>query len=332
MVGKTNGPNRRAFLRAALCTATGVVVESCSSGASIASQPPTTSATAVSSSLTTREVGTGMRLEQHDAYLDVLHGNQLAGRYQFRDPFKPHLHPLNTPQGLTLSLASPHDHKHHKGLMYALRARDVNFWEESPTLPGELVGVQRHERFDRLIDDGETVGFDETLTWLAEDGTHPTFIENRSLRCVRSPDTRGFIWTWTNRLAAQRDLELIKSQWSWQKSDGTRVNYHGLGIRFRREFGCTGGNHLRIDGTEVTWADGLGRPSTEATFIGSIDGTFPPPMAGVSIRQNHNFALFVLAEPFAYMGFGPTNLTPVALAQGALLEESFTVTVFDQVP
>ena len=86
--------------------------------------------------------------------MDFHHGAVLAGRYAYRDPFKPHVHPLNTPMGYTVSLRSPHDHPHHKALMYALRASDVNFWEEYATTDQEKVGQQEHETFLRVVDEG----------------------------------------------------------------------------------------------------------------------------------------------------------------------------------
>ena len=67
-----------------------------------------------------------------------------------------------------MSLAMPHDHPHHKGLMYALRTPHVNFWEERSTLPGEVVGRQIHQQFDELTEVGEHVGFVELLRWETE--------------------------------------------------------------------------------------------------------------------------------------------------------------------
>ena len=95
-----------------------------------------------------------MHLTVTDRSVDFHHGAVLAGRYAYRDPFKPHVHPLNTPMGYTVSLRSPHDHPHHKALMYALRASDVNFWEEYATTDQEKVGQQEHETFLRVVDEG----------------------------------------------------------------------------------------------------------------------------------------------------------------------------------
>jgi hypothetical protein len=270
-----------------------------------------------------------MNLRIGPTAVDFVAAGQLAGRYVFGDDFKPHLHPLNTPAGYTLSLASPHDHKHHKGLMYALRTKDVNFWEEVATLPGEVPGRERHERFVSATESGPTVGVVEELAWLGDGGGPPIFWERRSLSCREAAGDRGYEWGWATELEAQQDVELVTSQWSARTADGALVNYHGLGIRFRRDFGCTGGNALVLDGTETPFADGLGRVPEEAEFRGSLDGSSPAVRAGVRIRQDRKNALFVLETPFAFMSFGPSNLGPFRMVAGQRLVERYVVTVFD---
>jgi hypothetical protein len=273
-----------------------------------------------------------MTLDVTDTAVDIRDGGNLAGRYHHADDFKPHLHPLNTPKGHTLSLVSPHDHKHHKGLMYALKAADVNFWEELPGPFDGLIGRQRHDAFVDVVDRGESVGFTETLTWLALDGSLPTFRERRTLACSAAPDRTAYSWTWTTTLEALRDCRLVMSGWSAHRDDGALVNYHGLGLRFRRDFGCTRGNDLRLDGAPTPFAAGMGATPRQATFRGSIDGTWPVARAGVSITQDQQHALFVLETPFAFMSLGPSNLSAIDVRKGETLREHYTITVFDDTP
>ena len=119
-------------------------------------------------------------------------GDSVAGVYRFADEFKPHIHPLRTPRGHNVTSASPHDHKHHKALMYALRAEDVNFWEEVPTLPTEVPGVERHTGFADVVSCGPEVGFSETLRWSAQDGSLESFQEIRRIVCGHDPAQRTF--------------------------------------------------------------------------------------------------------------------------------------------
>jgi hypothetical protein len=270
-----------------------------------------------------------MKLEVGPSAVEFTADDQLAGRYIVDDEFKPHIHPLNTPAGHTLSLRSPHDHKHHKGLMYALRAKDVNFWEEISTLPDEVPGVQQHERFASFIESGETIGFEEDLIWRAHDGGKLTFRERRLVTCHQLPEQEGYEWSWFTELEVLRDVELIMSQWSVREDNGGLVNYHGLGIRFRRDFGCTGGNSLLLDGTETSFENGMGQSPRQVEFHGSLDGFAPVRQAAVRIRQEQNNALFVLAAPFAFVSLGPTNLAPLHLPKGGKIAERYVVTVFD---
>ena len=271
-----------------------------------------------------------MNLLQTDTHIDFMAGGRLAGRYELADPFKPYLHPLHTPDGHCVTVAMPHDHKHHKGVMYALRTAAVNFWEEAPTRLGELVGVERHLGFPRLVADGDEVGFEEDLLWAAQDGTNETFRERRSIFCRLEPDRQGYRWRWENRLVAASDLTLMQSPWSRQLADGRLINYDGLGVRMRREFGATRGSHLLIDGEQLKVADGMGRRPAAVTFVGSLDGYFPVRRAAIQVTQHHApHALFPLEDPFAFISVGPSNDAPVKLSRGQVLAERYEILVRD---
>ena len=271
-----------------------------------------------------------MRLEITEEYADFYFESLLTGRYYYRDPFKPYVHPLNSPQGWPLSLRSPHDHLHHKGLMYALRASDLNFWEEYATTAQEKVGRQRHDSFGAVISEGKQIGFQERLTWLGEDGTLETFVEHRSISCrFNDIGPACFQWEWSTELIARRDVILTLSQWSIKNHRGKLINYHGLGLRLRRDFGCTGGNQLLLDGTAVPFNQALGLTPREAVFVGSLDDTRPIRKAGVKICPSGSHGLFVLESPFAFICFGPTVLGSLRLKNGDHLKDSYSISVFD---
>ena len=54
-------------------------------------------------------------------------------------PFKPYVAQLYTPAGIAVLRDSPFDHKHHHGLMFAIEADGVNFWEEVAKSGFEIV-------------------------------------------------------------------------------------------------------------------------------------------------------------------------------------------------
>lgn len=260
----------------------------------------------------------------------TFHGaSGVAGVYHYRDSYKPFIHPLKTPLGRCVTLASPHDHKHHKGLMYALRARDVNFWEEWSTQNRESVGVINHLAFADVVANGTRVGFLEQLQWCAEDGSMASFEERRSIHL--RIDTRGsYIWCWRTRLTALRDMELIHSQWANKHPDGRCTNYHGLGIRLIREFGGATGNHrMLLDGVETSPDEAMGARPREVRYEGSFDGIWPVARAAVTLSQNHGYTLYTMMEYIAWMSMGPTNHEPMRVTAGQTWEEKYAIRIED---
>jgi len=271
-----------------------------------------------------------MRIVSAGEVLDFFAGDIRVARYNFRDPFKPCFHPLCTPSGLVVSAAGPHDHKHQKGLMYALRTEDINFWEEVVTLPGEVVGHQRHEAFVSLCDSGEQVGFTQSLVWEAADGTLPTFTERRTI--ALSQRGGAIAVAWSNHLTALRDMTLVMSQWSRANPAGQRVNYHGLALRMVRDFANAGGTTLLVDGRPASFADAMGRVPREVTFNGTLDPVYPawpPPKVSMTFAQSQPNAMFFRESPWAFLSLGPSNLAPRTLRRGEEIREAYTVTVAD---
>jgi hypothetical protein len=258
--------------------------------------------------------------------MDFRCGEHLAGRYCHTDPYKGYLHPLNTPKGYTLSARSPDDHKHHKGLFYGLRTKDVNFWEEYATKPQETVGRQRHAGFTSTVLEGDQVGFTERVSWKSDDGAL-LFIEERTVRCTM--ETGKFAWTWFSDLQAQQDLTLATSQWSKPDRCGRLVNYHGLGLRFSHEFGYSGKNELRMDGKPVSFLDALGEQPGEVQFVASLDHKVSAKRAGVTLSVRPRMGLFVMDEPFVFLSFGPTVLGGYNLKAGQRICSEYQIKVFD---
>ena len=211
-------------------------------------------------------------------------GGCLAGRYVLDDPFKPHFAILNTTAGHNVTLVSPADHRHHKGLMYALRCADLNFWEEDPD--GGTCGVQE------VLDTHPIVnGIRQTLLWRALEGDRPTYRESREITCTLAADGGGYHWLWRTRREALRNHRLIKSEWSMALPDGRKINYHGLGLRlpwmwaFNNDAFCG----IEIAGEQTPALAASGQNGSAVTWWGRIDGQWNPTAASVTIRQAQDF-------------------------------------------
>ncbi|HBR94569.1 MAG TPA: hypothetical protein DEA90_10435 [Opitutae bacterium] len=278
-----------------------------------------------------------MKLTTTETEVQFEDGNRLAGSYQFHDPYKPHIHPLRSPVGHTISASQPHDHDHHRGLMFALQTKEVNFWAEVPEAEGEAVGRQRHVRFDDVVESGERVGFSQQLVWEDVEGRQEVFREQRSIYC--SVGSGGiFQWDWRTELVSLRRQTLILSKWSAPNPSGQKVSFNGLGCRFIRSFGWTGptGSSMQLDGQAADFeASGFGARNQSASFIGAIDGLRPIPRVKYTVTQQEtdDQAYFIVNHPaFAYCAVGPSNLEPLELSEGQVLALDYRIEVGDEAP
>ncbi|HKJ90295.1 MAG TPA: DUF6807 family protein, partial [Oceanipulchritudo sp.] len=255
-------------------------------------------------------------------------GNRQAGIYVLDDPFKPYLHPLRTPAGHCLTLAFPMDHRHHKGLMYALRCADLNFWEECPG--SGSCGVQRLLKTETIDN-----GIRQELLWVEESGSLETYHEVRTGTCHLRDDASAFDWTWQSERVALRDHRLIKSEWSSPLPDGRRINYHGLGIRlpWAWAFRHPAFSGVELDGEPlVAPGDASGKTPESVRWWGRIDGFREPPLAELVLHQNPSQGCFALQDNFAYLALGPSVLKEMDVAEGRIFSEHYRISAGDVVP
>lgn len=270
-----------------------------------------------------------MTVEQNSKAVTFATAGMPAGRYVLDDAFKPYLHPLQTPDGHVVTDCMPMDHRHHKGLMYALRCADLNFWEELPET--EQAGIQRSLSVEPLRTDRGN-GIRQQLRWEHSSGERPTYDETREIVCRHEPGQRAFVWTWSSRRTALRTHRLIKSEWSFEVPDGRKINYHGLGIRLPRSwaFPGDGWNGVECNGTPKPWREACGTTDRQVGLWGKTDGHWIPPVAAVSICQDHGFGSFILMEGFSYLSVGPSNLEELDIQEGQTFSECYQIIVQDR--
>lgn len=257
-------------------------------------------------------------------------GDRVAGRYVLDDPFKPYLHPLRTPAGHLVSDCIPSDHRHHKGLMYALRCADLNFWEEPQGT--DQCGVQRTVSVEPHPASANAAGIRHRLRWQHESGERATYDEIRELSCRHDSAARAFVWTWRTHRTALRPHRLIKSEWSLGLEDGRKINYHGLGIRFPWSwaFQADNMNGVECDGAPSSWKAACGTAGRTVGCWGKIDGHWLPPTAAVTIAQEQAFTWFSIRGDFSYLSVGPTNLDELDVRAGDVFAETYRIVVQDR--
>ncbi len=249
--------------------------------------------------------------------------DQVAAVYVLDDPYKPHFRELYTPAGLSATMVSPVDHRHHKGLMYALKTTDVNFWEEDPGT-GHC-GVQDIQSTTEI--EG---GFQQDIHWREEMGGNHTYRETRTITCRAIEN--AFEWTWRTQRRALRDHELDVSFWLLELEDGRKVNYHGLGIRLPWAW-CWGGKNygtVECEGKPVSYKEASGTRASSVGFSSKVDGHWAPPTASVTIQQEQDFGWFAFREIFPYLSVGPTILGGFSVSEGETFDETYRILIADR--
>jgi hypothetical protein len=265
--------------------------------------------------------------------LIIRDGAAIAGVYIFGDPSKSFVHELATPSGSVVTSTRPSDHYHHTGLFYGLKSHELVWWESLLDEWSGPIGRQRHIRFDSLITTGPRVSFTQINRWESLAGDLPSFDETRTITVERAAS--AFVWTWSTRLLALRDMRLIKSYWSNKHPDGRTTNYHGLGIRFARDMSGKSERAVFLDGVRQKLVnDGMGTSPQSVAFESRRDGTYPRwpgPVVRITVDQlhAHRNGLYLRDNGFSTLGLGPSNLEERSITQGESLEESYRITVAD---
>ena len=223
---------------------------------------------------------------------------------------KPYAAQMYSPAGVAVLRDSPHDHVHHHGLMFAIAADGVNFWEETAGC-----GRQRETDFsigqDRLR---------QHLDWIDRDGV----VRLRETRTVRLEAVDGVtLATWTSALSAPAKTPRTVLSASHYQGLGARfVTTMDSGAEFMFPAGAEGSS---VRGTErltpAPWAavtgDAADKPVTIAIFNAPANRLPAPPM-------------FTMTAPFAYLS-ATLNLwkEPLALVPGETLTLTYGVAVWD---
>ena len=164
-------------------------------------------------------------VEQIEHNVTVHHGGEKAFSYVYDEAqFKPYVKELYSPGGVNVLLDSPADHKHHHGLMFAVKVDGVNFWEEV-----EQSGRQQPQNTIRAIqvsdEEKSQISYESTINWIQSHEEEVLLNEKRSITYTipKNMDARFLSWT--------SQLTLAENKSSAQLSG---AHYHGLGMRFIR--------------------------------------------------------------------------------------------------
>jgi hypothetical protein len=230
-------------------------------------------------------------------------------------PMKPYVKSLFTPGGVQILRDSPHDHKHHHGLMFALAAQGVDFWSEKPTC-----GRQVPRGDVEAKSAGNTATIHQTLDWLAP-GDVKLVEEQRTITLHAGVNLPATLLTWRSKLATPEGKAEMKL---------TGSHYFGLGMRFVESMDKAG-RFFNSEGSEGPIVRGSERvtPARWCAYTSSVEGK-PVTVAIFDHPRNTRRAYFFTMRPFAYLA-ATVNLwkEPLELKHPAPLDLRYGVAVCD---
>ena len=210
-----------------------------------------------------------LKVAKGDTPVSVQAGDRLVMRYKYGGvPFKPYVEQFLTPAGINVLRDSPHDHKHHHALMFAVAVDGVNFWEEH-----KAPGRQVHRDFDG-IRTGKQKGLDratftEQVDWVNPPTKKVHVQERRTIDVYDAKDLKASLLTWQSRFSLPEGKA---------KATLSGSTYFGLGARFLQSMdkdgvfrnadgktGVEGTNDIRSKWCAYT-ARADGKPVTVAMF------------------------------------------------------------------
>lgn len=247
----------------------------------------------------------------------------VAGKY------KPYVKELFTTTGRNVLRDAPFDHLHHHGLMYAIKANGVNFWEE---VAG--AGYQKPVATSKWMESKTTDGLPQftltqTLHWLApadaelsDTAKAAILIEHRTLTVTLNEAQKEVALQWKGEFEVGAKSNVVTL---------TGANYHGFGMRFLKEFDPIA-RHLNSGGAP----DLNGKQDVSKHKWGSVSFDQPGQPATLVLFGHPTNArgdawFFTMRTPFAYLS-ATQNLDqePLVYRAGEKFQVNYLVTLYPE--
>jgi hypothetical protein len=263
----------------------------------------------------------------------VKSGSQTILVYTFApEQFKPYVRELAPPGGGNILRDSPADHKHHHGLMYAVRVNGINFWEETPGAGIERpAGRATIEVREDDIAPPEAV-LRHRIHWIAaEDAKRQDteaaaiLIEDRALSLSPHEEAGETALRWHAEFRVGPKAPEVTLSGS---------NYNGLGLRFLQALDpvathVVGGRTLDLAGT---------RQDVAQASWGAVQFKGPAPAGPATValfsspRNACESRFFSMARPFAYLAATQgLDQKPLRYKSGDTFTLDYLVTVYPEV-
>ena len=265
-----------------------------------------------------------LRIVQDSSTVSIFDGDRPSFRYRYAGvPMKPYADQLFSPDGVQVLRDSPHDHKHHHGLMFALSVDGVDFWGEV----GKGYGKQKQRAIGNVTiksqDGVRRAGFVQKLDWVGPASDKSLLVERRAINELKAEGLGATLVEWRSRLQAPPGKESITL---------TGHQYFGLGLRFLESMD-DGGRFFNSDDKpgEAVPSDRRLTPAKWCAYTAKADGR-PVTVAIFDHPSNlrHPARMFTLAKHFAYLSATRNEWKePIVVEAGRPLDLRYGVALWD---
>ncbi len=268
-----------------------------------------------------------LRLQMDQDVTMEVRGHTIATYRATPSPNRPFLRELWTPGGVQILRDSPHDHKHHHGLMFALSVDGLDFWCDEPTS-----GRQVPKTLEDVQPGGapatSRIAFTQPLDWVAPGGT-VSLRERRTITAFSGPKIDATLLTWRSILSVPGDKP-VKLGGSDFSGLGTRfvVSMDGKGKFFNsegHESSTPGPDGQAIDNKRVTQSTWCAYTATADDKLVTI-AVFHHPKN----PSPHYFCHLHILRGFAFLTAAlGVDQKPIEVKPGAPLDLRFGVALWD---
>jgi hypothetical protein len=271
----------------------------------------------------------GVAVEKNDRDVKASYNGRPVLEYRYQaSPMKPYVRELFTPEGVQILRDQVPDHKHHHGLMFAVKVEGVDFWsetegcgtEQNQSLQAEASEF-RPEGSEGIAGQGHVV-LPQHLQWIDPQNHKPLMEEERQITVHFAPDLHATLLTWQSRLSPAAGRQSVKLEGD---------HYFGLGMRFVESMDKAGEflNSEKAEGEVVRGSERL-TPARWCAYTSAVEGK-PVTVAIFDHPDNprHPNKFFTM-RPFAYLA-ATLNLwkEPLTIETGHPLDLVYGVGLWD---
>jgi hypothetical protein len=239
--------------------------------------------------------GQSTSVSDRDGVTTVKQNGKLLLEYRSQsNPMKLYVSKWCTPAGIQILRDSPHDHVHHRALMFAVGVDGCDFWSEEPADQfGKQVAMGGLKTSSASTNGDTRVALQQGIRWETPQ-QECAAEETRSITLDAAADANVSLLTWSTTLSPPSGRASIELSGS---------HYFGLGARFIESMD-KGGRFVTPGsetGREVRGTEKVTRANWCA-FYGDAEGK-PVTFAMFDSPDNprHPAAWFTMTAPFAYL-------------------------------